>query len=61
MGVAAIQVGPGVRVFVEVGVNVAVGVRVTVFVGKVVGIGPVISKLNASTSLADKPHVLPSK
>jgi len=42
-------------------VNVAVGVRVGVFVGNAVGSGPVTSKLIASTSLADKPQVLPSK
>ena len=52
---------PGVRVTVGVNVDVAVGVAVDVPVGTVVGMGPTARKLNASTSLADKPQVLPSK
>ena len=44
-----------------VGVCVAVGVLVGVSVNVGVGTGPTTRKLNASTSLADKPHVLPSK
>ena len=51
----------GVPVYVGVGVKVDVGVRVGVFVGVPVGVLPEARKLNASTSLADKPHVLPSK
>jgi len=59
----------GVKVLVGVGVRVMVGVRdefVGVPVGVVmtdveVGIGPVESTLMASTSLADNPHILPSK
>ena len=46
---------PGVDVFV------GVGVLVGVLVGVEVGTGPTDRKLNASTSLADNPQVLPSK
>jgi UDP-3-O-[3-hydroxymyristoyl] glucosamine N-acyltransferase len=56
-------VGEGPIVGVEVAVKVEVGVNVSVAVGVFVGVGmgPRVRKLNASTSLAAKPHVLPSK
>lgn len=53
--------GPVVAVFVGVGVLLEVGVRVGVLVNVAVGTGPVDDKLNPSTSLADRFHVLPSK
>ena len=60
-----VAVGVGVRVGVTemVGVSVLLGVGVTLGVmeGVFVETGPVDRKLNASTSLADKFQVLPSK
>ena len=76
MGVGVlVRVGVGVGVIVKVGVagvkvitGVCVGVRVGVLVGvpgELVGVTVVVisgaRKLNASTSLAERPHVLPSK
>ena len=64
---------PGVGVLLDVGVLVGVGEGVVVNVGDgvmvmdgvlvyvAVGTGPSVRKLKASTSLADKLQVLPSK
>ena len=59
----AVGVAVGVRVGVLVAVGAPVGVRVgvCVVVGVIVGPAPTARKLNASTSLASSPHVLPSK
>ena len=56
-------VGVRVGVNVKMGVGVLVGVEVTlgIKVGVLVGTGAVERKWKASTSLADKFHVLPSK
>ena len=60
-------VSVGVRVFVTVGegvlvgVLVAVGVGLSVLEGVEVGTGTSDRKLNASTSLPERPQVLPSK
>ena len=55
----------GVNVNVKVGegvdVKVGLGVLVGMLVGVDVGTDSTIRKLKASTSLADKPQVLPSK
>ncbi len=57
-----VEVAVAVDVFVAVGVFVGVLVGVPdVLIGVTVGIGPAANKLNASTSLAAKPHVPPSK
>jgi len=66
-----VKIGDGVYVMKIVGVRVGVGdgVRVGVFVGVLLGMivgvevetGPSNRKLNASTSLAVRPQVLPSK
>ena len=55
--------GPIVAVFVAVAVKVgdAIAVFVGVIVAVLIGSGPRARKLNASTSLAVSPHVLPSK
>ena len=61
--------GPDVGVFVGVEVGVLVGVfvgvdvgpDVGVFVGLAVGFGAVANSSKPSTSLAERPHVLPSK
>ena len=52
-----VLVGVGEGVVVKVGDGVMDGVLVYVAVGT----GPMVRKWNASTSLADKPQVLPSK
>ena len=59
--VGVLVVGVKVAVWVGVRVGVFVGVWVGVLVGVEGGTGPTDRKLNASTSFADKPHVLPSK
>ena len=51
----------GVKVKMGVSVLVAVGVMLGMLEGVLVGTGPVERKWKASTSLAVKPHVLPSK
>ena len=64
-----VRVGVDVSVRVAVDVNVAAGdggivdvsVLTDVFVGVAVGMDAEARKLNASTSFADKPQVLPSK
>ncbi len=54
---ATVEVGVLVGVCVIVGVGVLLGM----LIGVEVGTGPTARKLNASTSFADKPQVLPSK
>ena len=54
-----VGVGEGPMVGVKVAVKVAVGVGVVV--GVAVGKVPTADRLKASTSLAVRPHVLPSK
>ena len=62
VGVAGIKVITGVCVVVVVGVRVGVFVAVPgMLVGVAVGMVSEARKLNASTSLAVNPHVLPSK
>ena len=57
----AVKVLVGVTEMIGVCVRVGVAVLVGVMEGVFVGIGPVDRKLNASTSLAVNPQVLPSK
>ena len=62
VGVAGIKVITGVCVVVVVGVRVGVFVAVPgMLVGVAVGMVSEARKLNASTSLAVNPRVLPSK